>query len=202
MKTLTTQQGTLGSPLHSKNFQQSVAGNVYIGNAAVAGAVCPIYSNTAQKFGILNPVGSGVYVVPMAINIGYIDTTSAAGGFCIGYNTNCGAGIATGSAGVTAATTATPISARIDGPAARATFMSAGITTAAPSLLMALGLNQLVVTAADATTVPFSWRYEFNDEIVIPPGNAIYLAGIIAVLVKIAPSFMWKEIPIARADEQ
>lgn len=190
-----TQVGTLTTPLHGNGYAQSVVGNTYIGNGAVAGAVIPIYSNTTQQFGIFNPAGSGVNVVLKKINIGYIDTTSAAGGECLGYLLNAGADIATANGGVTAATTVTPISARLDGPKSRVKFMSAAITTAAPSLLMALGTNHLVVTAADATTVPYKWDYEFDGSIIAPPNTAIFLAGIIAVLVKVAPTFIWEEIP-------
>lgn len=196
---MTDQKGTPVSQLHGKYFQQAVNGNVYVGNSAVAGAVVPIYSNTTQQYGIMNPAGSGKYLVPISVEMAYIDTTAAAGGLCIGYLKNAGSEIATGNGGVTAATTATPISMRLDGPASSMKFMSAGITTAAPSLLMPLGINQLVVTATEKG-VPFdTLHYEFDGKLVVPPGNAIFLAGVIAVLWKLAPSFIWEEIPVAQA---
>jgi len=89
----------------------------------------------------------------------------------------------------------TPISARLDGPSAKATFMSAAITTAAPSLLMQLGVNQLVTTAATTSSVTFEHQYAFNGELVIPQGCAIFVAGNIAVLIKLAISIVWAEIP-------
>jgi hypothetical protein len=185
----------LVSQLHGKHYTKTKAGNLFVGNTAVAGAVVPIYSNTTQQYGVFNPLGSGVDIVPVQLNMAYIDTTGAAGAFCLGYVKNCGAGIATGSPGITAATTVAPINLRLDGPVSKAVFMSAAVTTAAPSLLFDLGINQLVTTATDATNAFFQGKYEFDGTLVVPQGTAIFFAGHIAVLIKLAFSLIWEEVP-------
>jgi len=67
------------SPLGGAHYLNNLNGNVFIGNQAAAGAVVPIYSNTTQQCGLFNPAGSGVNLVPIKINFGYVDTTGAAG---------------------------------------------------------------------------------------------------------------------------
>src|SRR3990167_1972831 len=60
-------------------------GRVFVGNGVAAGIVLPIYSATAQLFGIWNPFGSGVNVELLSLALAYVDTTGAAGGFTLGY---------------------------------------------------------------------------------------------------------------------
>jgi len=185
------------APLHGKNYTQSMSGNLYVGNQSAAGAIVPIYSNTTQQCGLLNPASSGVNLIPTQINFGYVDTTGAAGSFALGYITTGDGIIATGGKGVTAATLATPINLKLGGKPSKATFMSAGITTVAPGLLMQLGVNQLVTTAATASTTTFTTQYKFDDELILAPGTGIFVAGNIAVLIKMAISIVWKEVPIS-----
>lgn len=185
------------APLHGKNYTHSMSGNLYVGNQSAAGAIVPIYSNTTQQCGLLNPASSGVNLVPTQINFGYVDTTGAAGSFALGYITTGDGIIATGGKGVTAATLATPINLKLGGKPSKATFMSAGITTVAPGLLMQLGVNQLVTTAATASTTTFTTQYKFDDELILAPGTGIFVAGNIAVLIKMAISIVWKEVPIS-----
>mgnify|MGYP001612894596 CR=1 FL=1 len=183
------------SELHGKFYTQAVRGNLFVGTQAAAGAVIPIYSNTTQQCGLLNPSGSGVNVVPVRLNIGYVSTTAAAGSFAIGYITAGGGLIATGGKGVTAATTATGINANLLGPNSKAIFMSAAITTVAPGLLMQIGVNQLVTTAADATNVYFDGKYAFDGTLIVPQGCGIFVAGNIALLQTVTCSVVWEEVP-------
>ena len=182
------------SELHGKFYTQAVRGNLFVGSQAAAGAVVPIYSNTTQQCGIFNPGGSGVNVVPVRLNIGYVSTTGAAGSFCLGYITD-GDTIATGGKGITAATFADGINCNLKGPKSKAKFLASAVTTVAPGLLMQLGINQLVTTAADATNVFFEGKYDFDGSLVVPQGSAIFFAGNIAVLITLAASFVWEEVP-------
>lgn len=187
----------ISAPLHGKNYTHSLSGNIYVGNQGAAGAVLPIYSNTTQQCGLLNPATSGVNLVPLQINFGYVDTTGAAGSFALGYITTGDGVIATGGKGVTVATLATPINLNLGGKASKAIFMASAITTVAPGLLMQLGVNQLVTTAATTSATTFETQYKFDDELIIPPGSGIFVAGNIAVLIKMAVSIIWKEIPLS-----
>ena len=192
--------GALGelatSRLHGDYYNLTSRGMVYSGNQGAAGAVIPIYSNTTQQCGILNPGTSGVNIVPIRINFGYVDTTGAAGSFALGYITTGDGIIATGGKGVTAATLSTPVPCKLGSTPAKGLFMASAITTVAPGLLMQLGLNQLVTTATDATTTPWVQSYDFNGSVVVPPGTGIFAAGNIAVLIKMAISIIWAEVPI------
>jgi hypothetical protein len=169
------------------------AGLLFIGKQAAGGAVLPIYSGTTQQCGLFNPLGSGYDLIPVRLNITYVDTTGAAGGLCIGYNTGCGASIATGAACITAATTAAAVASNLMGNTAKGIFMSAGITTTAPGILMQLGINQTVLTAATTSSPQWSAMYKFNGEVCVSPGTAIYVAGNIATLSKFTCSISWIE---------
>ncbi|MCR4340511.1 MAG: hypothetical protein NUW01_11590, partial [Gemmatimonadaceae bacterium] len=80
-------------------YQAAREGRVFIGNAAAAGSVLPIYSNTTQVFGVWNPKGSGVNVIPISLALCYVSTTGAAGGYCLALVRNTGAGTATAGQG-------------------------------------------------------------------------------------------------------
>ncbi len=183
--------------LHGKYYTDAYNERLYVGNQAAAGAVLPIYSNTTQQCGLFNPLGSGVNVTPVKINITLVDTTGAAGGFCLGYKTGCGGSIATGSPGITVATLVTPINLNlIASGGSKALFMSAAITTAAPAILMQLGLNQLVLTPATTGAPQYMASIDFDGYPIVSPGTAIFVCGNIATLAKFACSIVWEETPI------
>ncbi len=178
-------------------YQEALAGRLFAGNQAAAGTVLPIYSNTTQQCGLFNPLGSGKNIIPVKLNMVLVDTTGAAGGFCLGYVKNCGGGIATGSPGITVATLVTPINLNLgSNNASKATFMSAGITVAAPSTLMELDINQLVLTPATTGAIQYKVGYKFDGYPILEPGTAIFVAGNIATLVKMVCTLIWKEVPI------
>lgn len=185
------------SGLYGKYYNAVKAGRVFAGSQAAAGAIIPIYSNTTQQCGIFNPLGSGVDVVPVKLNVAYVSETGAAGGLCLGYLKNCGGTIATGSPGITVATEVTPVNLNlVSNGGAKARFMSAGITTAAPSVLMELDINQMVLTAATTSMPQWKAGYDFDGYPVINPGTAIFVAGNIAVLIKVVCTLIWIEVPV------
>lgn len=182
-------QGTYG-----KYYEQAKLGKLFWGNQAAAGTVLPIYSNTTQQCGLFNPSGSGVNLILVRLSITYVDTTGAAGGFVIGYKTGLASSIATGAVGgLTAATTTTPVCANLSGATGKGIFMSAAITTAAPAVLCNLGLNQLVLTATDATCPQWKTDFDFDGSVIVSPGTAIFVAGNIATLAKLCCSLGWIE---------
>lgn len=175
-----------------KWYHAAKQGRVFTGSGAAAGLVLPIFSNTAQLFGLWNPAGSGVNAVLCNVAMTYVDTTGAAGGYCFGINKNIGNALATG--GISAFTDAAPD--RAIGPATggnKVRFTSSAATTIAPVLWRHLGWNQLVLTATDATTAAFDRYREFDGDWVVGPGCAIWLTGNIANLAKFVPSLTWCE---------
>lgn len=173
------------------------AGDMYTCPGAAAGYVLPIYSNTAQIFGIWNPAGSGVIVDVYEWAMTYVSTTGAAGGYVLGIVKNAGAAIATGG-NVSVFTDLDIFSAMGTGhdvnPKAR---VCSAATVTAPVIWRHLGLNQLVTTAADATTVPWTARAPFRGDCQVAPNTAVFLAGNIATLTIWAPSVTWKEKSVA-----
>ena len=182
--------------LHGKYYTQCYRGAVFAGSQAVAGAAVPVYTNTTQQAGLWNPAGSGVNLVPIRLNLGYVSTTGAAGGFCLGYVLNCGAGLGAAGSGITAATmNLLPVNCNLQGPKSKAIWMSAAITCTAPAYLMNLGINQLVTTAAATGATFFNGQYDFDGHVVIPQGTAIFFAGMIAMLTLVSYTCIWEEVP-------
>ena len=79
------------------------------------------------------------------------------------------------------------------GPKAR--FTPSAATVTAPVIYRHLGLNQLVITAADATNAQWRAAVDFDGDIIIPQGNAIFVAGNIATLITEAVGMSWVEEP-------
>ena len=170
-------------------------GRLFTGNIAAAGVVLPIYSNTTQQFGLWNPYGSSVDLLVRNIALTYVDTTGAAGGFCLGYLSNAPAAIGTGLA-ITAFTETAAINAYgAGGLTAVAKFgQGATLTVTAPVVYRQLGLNQLVTTAATTSAPIFKNDFQFDGDLVVIPGMAIFVAGNIATLSKFTGSITWAEV--------
>jgi hypothetical protein len=177
------------------NFALAQEGSVFTGNIAAAGVVLPIYSNTTQQVGLWNPVGSGVDIILLEIALTYVDTTGAAGGYCLGYLSNAPAAIGTGLA-ITAFTETTPVSNYPGGGfTSRAKFgQGATITVTAPVVKRQLGLNQNAFTAAGTGQMPYVNRITFQGEEILTPGTAVFVCGNIATLAKHTGSLVWAEI--------
>lgn len=172
-------------------------GRVFVGNSGAAGSVLPIYSATAQKFGLWNPAGNTKKAIIHRLTFTYVSTTGAAGGFVLALVKNAPAMLATGAA-ITAFTDGTfdtdIFNAQFGSkqqPTCR--FAPAAATVTAPIIGRHLGLNQLVITAADATNTQWNAECEFDGDLQMLPGTAVFLAGNIATLITMAPSIVWEE---------
>jgi hypothetical protein len=195
---LSDEGGILTQNLGGKWFHLAKQGRVFHGSAAAAGVVLPIYSATAQVFGIWNPANSGVNGHLVKLRMTYVDTTGAAGGYCLGLLRDVGS-VAGTAAPISAFTATVPERAMLGGQTGgnriRFTGSACTVTTALMVAAYQLGMNQLVTTAADATTVPWSMQTDFDGDVVLEPGNALFLAGNIATLTKWVPTLTWAEIP-------
>lgn len=177
-------------------YELARQGRVFSGNIAAAGVVLPIYSNTTQQVGLWNPAGSSVDLVLLRVALTYVDTTGAAGGYVLGYlPTGAPAAAATG-ASIAAFTETAAVNLYVrGGNAAQAKFAQGStITVSAPSILTHLSLNQNAFTAAGTGQMAFRNSIDFSGELVIPPGNAIFVAGNIATLAKWSGSVVWAEV--------
>jgi hypothetical protein len=170
-------------------------GTIFTGNIAAAGVVLPIYSNTTQQVGLWNPVGSGKDLLLLKIALTYIDTTGAAGGYCLGYLSNAPAAIGTGLP-ITAFTETAAVSNYPGGGFSSVAKFGQGatLTVTAPVVKRQLALNQNAFTAAGTGQMPYSNEIVFNGEEVLTPGTAVFVAGNIATLAKFTGSLVWAEI--------
>lgn len=191
---LSDERGILTQPAESPLWHASKQRRVFTSSMAAAGAVLPIFSGTTQQFGLFNPLGSGVNCNIIEIAMTYVDTTGAAGGYVLALVKNAGSGTATGG-NLTSATALSVWDAISNGNSASGN-KAYGVTAfgcTAPVIYRHLGQNQLVTTAADATTVPWTARHTFQGDVGIAPGTVLVVAGNIATLSKWACSVTWSE---------
>lgn len=184
--------------LNAQYYVDAFNGNVFIGSTAVAGVKPPATNATAITYAIWNPLGSNKNIVPLYTNIGYSDTTSAAGNLCLSYQTGMGSQVATGSP-VTAATLVAPVNAFLSaGNASIAKFAPATLTLAnAASFLMSFGFSQLVTTAATTSAPGWTWQYNYNGALIIPPGVGVFVTGNTAALSNLDIVSVWAEVPLS-----
>lgn len=194
---LSDERATLVQSAEGTYWHAAKQRKVFTSNMAAAGAVLPIFSNTTQQFGLFNPLGSGVNCNIIEVALTYVDTTGAAGGYVLALVKNAGGGLATGG-NVAAATVLSVWDGLSNGNASSASkaFGITAATVTAPVIWRHIGQNQLVTTAADATTVPWTAKARFDGDCGIQPGTALFVAGNIATLTKWACSITWSEEPV------
>lgn len=173
------------------------AGKVFTGSIAAAGVVLPIYSNNTQQVGLWNPSGTGVDLIIKTICLTYVQTTGAAGGYVIGQLTGLGPAVATGS-NITAFTETAAVSDYPAGGYSSVAKFGQGATLtvvgSAVTIKRHLGLNQNAFTAAGTGQMPYESVLNFDGDLVVTPGNAIFLAGNIATLATLSGSITWAEV--------
>jgi hypothetical protein len=181
-------------------YQACKEGRLFTGNAAATGLVLPIYSATAQLFGLWNPANSGVNLIVIGVRGAYVSTTGAAGGYCWGLLPNAGSNVAT-AAPISAFTTTTPqkglMGGSVGGNKVFFTGSAATVTTGLMVLGRQLGINQLVLTATEAVIGTFPFSEDYDGDFCVAPGNAVFLCGNISTLTTWAPSVVWAEEALA-----
>jgi hypothetical protein len=194
--TLSDERALLTQSAAGEWYHLAKQGMVFTGNMAATGVVLPIFSSTSQVCGIWNPAGSGVNAVLMNVRGTYVDTTGAAGGYCLAIMKNAGSALATG--GISAFTETTPERGLVGNATGgnKVRWTGSAATVIAPAILRQLGINQTVITAATTSSGFFTWQENWQGDLVIAPNNAVFLAGNIATLAKLACSLTWAEIPV------
>lgn len=173
--------------------QQTLKERTFIASTTYAGVVVPIYSSTSPTFGLWNPYGSTKDLVLIRLNIGVSDsTTPVVTSLGLGYVANTGATVATG-APLSALTETQPVCGMIGRtPSHASRFTLAATLTSAASFFYELGASQATTTAANG--LMFN-SYEFQGDIVVPPGTFIHLVGSpVAPGVHLAATLVFTEI--------
>ncbi len=181
--------------LHGKYYTQAYRGNSYIGSTAGTGVVPPIYTTTAQTFGIWNPAGNTKNAVLQTLDAGIVTAgTVVVSSFCLGQSLNAGSALATG--GISAFTAATPQGGNIGisgGNSVR--FTGSAATTLAATFLMALnyGFYSTAVTAASPAQ---SLHYDFEGGVIVPPNAAVWVSNNVASSFTYNITLRWEEAPV------
>ncbi len=184
--------------LADKHAQAAKEGRLFIGSAAAAGTVLPIFSATAQKFGIWNPAGSGVIANVVALTMSYVSATGAAGGYVLAINRLAGAALATG--GISAFTEDLEVDNALSGKLGgnKCKFTPSAATVIAPVIWRHLGLNQTAFTAAGTASAGGASEngIKFDGDCLVEPNTAVWVAGNISTICVWACSIAWVEDPI------
>ncbi len=173
-------------------IQQGLAGNLFFGSTAAAGAAVPLTTATAQVFGIWNPPGSGVLAVldKLIMGIATLGTNIVA---ALNWSVLTGVqAIATGQP-ITAFTDTTIRNAQIGrGKNSKIKFTGSAATTIAATQLVPVGITSTTGTAVNATPVMV---FEHNGLIMVPEGVAMFLVGSVAPGSTYQIGLSWAEVP-------
>lgn len=173
-----------------KYYPEAAQGNVFIGSTAAAGTALPISTGTAVTFGLWNTTTNKAAVL-LNLAVGYTSGTIALGTFGVA-NQACGFALGT-AAPLSAFTDGTPKNAIIGaGKASAMRFTpSAATLTAGGTAAMFIGKS---IESATAGLGVFDINYDFNGQIIVPPGQLVFLCGSVAQTALFTASLVWAEI--------
>lgn len=175
--------------------QQTLNQRTFIATTTYAGVTIPIYSTTSPTFGLWNPLGSEKNVVLLRLNVGVSDSTApVVTSLGLAYVANTGSTAATG-APVAAITETQPVCGLVGAtPSHASRFTLSATLTSAASYFYALGTSQATTSAANGLLFN---SYDFQGDIVIPPGTFIHLVGApVAPGVHLGASLVFTEIDV------
>lgn len=160
-----------------------------------APAALPIYSTATNSPTLFNPPDSNRMVIPIRLNLGlaaiatYLDDS-----YMLAY-TPSAAYPATGGT-FASFTNIAPINLKLNGPACRARYANAEVTwTTQPTPLMNLGISSWA--AGTEANLEFKYiGYDFDGMLVLTPGTAISVVGVVASSTTYVTSFIFAELPL------
>jgi hypothetical protein len=192
--------------LHGKYYTQSYRGNAYIGSSAAGGIIPPIYTTTAQVFGVWNRAGNTRNCVPQVLDVGAaIFAAEVVGSLVLSQSLNAGSALATGQISAFTAALPPPASATTVGTVQGANlgvgantvaFTGSAATTLAAIYLMSLNYSFFSTAVAALGPNP-CLHYDFEGGLIVPPNNAIWLASAPAAqTATFMSSLRWEEPPL------
>jgi len=174
----------LVADLHGKWYTAAVRGKVFIGSALIAGVILPVNTTTAPTFTLYNPIGSGVNLELISLDIGWPAAAASVIGTILGsLSTQTPSAVTAG--GVTIAV---PVGVGAGG-AAQAKLYTAATIVAITSHIPLLN----VTSTADVMTAS---HYDFDGRVVLAPGGLITLTSTPAQTAVALPSLSWAEFPL------
>lgn len=176
----------------AKYYPEAAAGNVFILSTAVGGTAFPISTGTAATFGLWN-TSVDKNAVLQRLNIGYTSGTIALG--VIGLADVYAQQVATGS-NITAFTDSVPgttIRNAIIG-AGKASVMRSTPSAATVVANTACYWTGIGIESATAGLGVFSATFDFNGEVIVPPGRFVFVCGSVAQTGLFTMSLSWSEV--------
>lgn len=182
------------SELWGKYGELSSQAAVFVARVNTAAAV-PVNSALTNAPALWNPAGSGKWIIPLKIkfSVGAIGTPILQG-FTLSYLNNAGAAAATASPVLTFTTQAV-LPMKLGVGTSSALFAPAVATyTTNPAVLMDLGVGHFLEGAAASGQI-YTAGYDFDSELIIPPGSLIALGSTIATSTTWYSTIIYAEIP-------
>lgn len=192
----------LATALHGKYAEQALRGNLFLASTVVAGLAIPISTTTAPTVMLWNPGDSGVNAVLGRYTAGQVSGDAVAaniGLVAVSTLVSVGSNIATGNL-ITAfaqnVLNTNTFNAKLNSgarPQVKSSTQGTNTITAGTWIKsLGMGWNSQLATSVSGGNV---FNYDFDGEIVLPPGTAIHVAATAASVALYAQTLSWYEVP-------
>jgi hypothetical protein len=176
---------------NSKYYPDVMQGNVFIGSTAAAGTAYPISTGTAVTFGLWN-TSTTKNAVLLGLNVGFTSGTIALGEIGLA-NQYCGFATAT-AAPLSAFTDGTPKNALLGGGTSVMRFTPSAATLSAGGT--AAWWSGHSIESATAGTGIYSCRIDLDGQIIVTPGQLVFVCGSVAQTALFSMSLIWQEVSV------
>lgn len=178
-----------------KYYPEAASGNVFIGSTAVAGVTSPLSTGTAMTFGLWN-TSTTKNAVLLKFNAGFTSGTIALGEWGL-TNINGGLAVATGG-NITAFTDGVVGTTIRNGIIGGGNASSMRFTPSAATVVAGTACYWMGNAHEGATGVGPSnnFSHDFDGQIIVPPGQAVFVVGSIAQTANFTMSLSWAEVAI------
>jgi hypothetical protein len=176
-----------------KYFPESLNGQTFIGSTAVGGTAYPITTGTAATFGLWN-LTPGTVAVLHRLTVGFTSGTIALG--TVGLIHVQARELATGSNitaftdGVLGTTIRNAVLGKGAAPVCR--FTPSAATIVASTACYWTGISHEGATGVGPHS---NGVHDFDGDVIVPYGNAVFVGGSIAQTGLFSMSLVWSEVP-------
>jgi hypothetical protein len=173
----------LVSELHGKWYTAAYRNRVFFGSSLIAGVTIPVNTATAATFTLYNPIGSGVNVEMISVDIGWPAAATTVVASILGsISTQTPTSVTEGGA-----TIKSIVGVGAGGTAAAKLYTAATITAITTHIPL------FIVTTTAMAMV--SSHYDFDGKLILAPGGLITLTSSPVQTGVAIPSFAWAEWP-------
>jgi hypothetical protein len=170
------------SELHGKFYNAAVNNRVFCGSSLIAGVTIPVNTTTAPTFTLFNPLGSGVNLELISLDIGWPAAAASVVGTILG-----------------SVSTQTPSSTTAGGTTIAVPIGGGGVAQAklfTAATITAITTHIALITASTVTDTMNPAHVDFDGKLVIAPGGLITLTSTPVQTAVSLPSLFWAEWPV------